>query len=222
MKPHLTTSPEAGDQLLAGQGVEQGQVAEDAGRLVEGADEVLARAGVDAGLAADGGVDHREQAGRQVHHPDAAQPGRGHEAAQVGRRAATQGDDGVGARELRLAEGLPAARRLRCGLGLLAVGHGEEQHVAVTQDGPHPVGQVAQSLGMHESDPLGRLSQHPGQPVEQVAADDHVVRRRAAHVEGRGAIKVVAHGTATLRRISSATSSGVRPSVSTVSVATAS
>ena len=81
------------------------------------------------------------------------------------------------------------------------------------------MGQVAQPLGMHESDPLGRLPEHPGQPVEQVAADHHVVRRRAAHVEGRGA---VSHGTATLRRISSATSSGVRPSVSTVSVATAS
>ena len=57
------------------------------------------RVGVDAGLAADGGVDHAEQRGRHQHHPDAAQPGRGDEPGQVGGRSPADADDGVGAGE---------------------------------------------------------------------------------------------------------------------------
>ena len=75
---------------------------------MEGADEVLAGAGVDAGLAADGGVDHAEQRGRHVHDPDAAQPGRGDEAAHVGRRTAADRHHGVGAREPGRTQPLPA------------------------------------------------------------------------------------------------------------------
>ncbi len=80
-----------------------------------------------------------------------------------------------------------------------------------------PVGLAAQGLGVHERDPLGCLAQDPGQAVEQVAADHDVVRRRAADVESLSPFMGPPRRTAT---ISSATSSGVRPSVSTVSVAT--
>ena len=71
-------------------------------------DEVLALGGVDAGLAADGGVHHAEQRGGHVDDLDAAQPGRGDEPGEVGDGSAADGDDGVGAGEVVLAQHLPA------------------------------------------------------------------------------------------------------------------
>ena len=52
-------------------------------RLVECAHEILARAGVDPGLAADGGIHHAEHGGRNLDDRHAAQPGRGDEAGAV-------------------------------------------------------------------------------------------------------------------------------------------
>ncbi len=75
--------------------------------------------------------------------------------------------------------------------------------------------QVAEGLGVHQRDPLRGIAEDAGQAVEEVAADHDVVRRRAADVQDG---RVVHAGT--MRRISAATSSGVRPSVSTLSVAT--
>ena len=55
---------------------QRGQVAQHPDRRVEGADQVLAALGVDAGLAADRRVDHAGQRGRHLHDPHPAQPGR--------------------------------------------------------------------------------------------------------------------------------------------------
>ena len=74
-----------------------------------------------------------------------------------------------------------------------------------------PVDLRAQAGAVHQRHPLDALSEHPGQPAEDAAADLDVVRGRAADVDGR-------HRRASA--ISSATSVGSRPSVSTVSVAT--
>ncbi len=54
---------------------------------------------------------------------DAAQPGRGDEAGEVGGRAAAEAHDDVGAREVRLAQHLPAERGDLGALGALGVGH---------------------------------------------------------------------------------------------------
>jgi hypothetical protein len=70
-EPALDDFGEAADQLVARQGLQGREVADHAPGLVEGADEVLALAGVHARLAADCGVDHPEQRGRQVHDLDA-------------------------------------------------------------------------------------------------------------------------------------------------------
>ena len=93
MKPHLMTSAMPEIISFFGQRVQGVEVHEDTGRRVERPDEVLAFGGVDAGLAADGGVHHAEQAGGHVDDLDAAQPGGGHEAGQVGDGAAADGDD---------------------------------------------------------------------------------------------------------------------------------
>ena len=61
--PYLTTSRVAGQQLAARQGGQRAGVGQHQARLVEGADQVLALAGVDAGLAAHRGVDLGQQRG---------------------------------------------------------------------------------------------------------------------------------------------------------------
>ena len=109
-------------ELRLGQAGQRVGVGEDGGRRVEGADQVLAGTGVDAGLAADRGVDHAEQAGRHLHHADAARPGRGEEPGEVGDRSPADAHDGVGAGQPQPAELLPRARGDLGGLGRLAVG----------------------------------------------------------------------------------------------------
>ena len=89
---------------------------------MEGADQVLALGRVDAGLAADGRVDHAEHGGGHGDPAHPAQPGRGDEAGQVGGGAAADADDHVGAGEAGLAERLPAVGGDLGGLGLLGVG----------------------------------------------------------------------------------------------------
>ena len=86
------------------------QVSEHGGRRVEGSHEVLAFGGVDAGLPADGGVHHAEQAGGHVDDFDAAEPGRGHEAREVRDSAAADRHNGVGPGEVVLSQDLPAER----------------------------------------------------------------------------------------------------------------
>ena len=85
------------------------------------ANEVLAGRGVDPRLAADRRVDHAEQRGRDVDDPNTAQPRCCDPTTKVGRRAATNGDDCVGACESLLAEDVPAERCHLDGLGLFSV-----------------------------------------------------------------------------------------------------
>src|SRR6185503_1226104 len=56
-----------GTEIAFGQGVEQRRIGDDQNGLVEGADQVLAQRGIDAGLAADRGIDLREQRRRHLH-----------------------------------------------------------------------------------------------------------------------------------------------------------
>ena len=63
----------AGQHLAPRQGVERRGVGQHQARLVEGADQVLAVRRVDAGLAADRGIDLGQQGGRDLDEVDAAQ-----------------------------------------------------------------------------------------------------------------------------------------------------
>ncbi len=81
-------------QLTRRQGGEGAGVGEDHFRLVEGADQILAVACVDAGLAADRGIDLGQQGGRNLHEGQAAQGGGGGKPGQVADHAAAEGDDG--------------------------------------------------------------------------------------------------------------------------------
>ena len=84
---------EAGAILAHGQRGQRVQVAQHEPRLVERADQVLARLQVHADFAADGAVHLGEQGGRHLHEGHAAQIGSGHESRQVAHHAAAERDD---------------------------------------------------------------------------------------------------------------------------------
>jgi hypothetical protein len=60
---------------------------------VKRADQVLAVRGIDASLAAHGGIEHREEGGGHEHEGDAAMVRRGDEAREVADDATTQADE---------------------------------------------------------------------------------------------------------------------------------
>ena len=144
---------------------------------MEGADEVLALGGVDAGLAADGRVDHAEHGGGDGDPAHSAQPGRGDEAGQVGGGAAADADDDVGAGEAGLAEGLPAVGGDLGGLGLLRVGQldGDGLVALLGEVLADRLAGPGQRLGVQYGDPLGRGADQPGQFAEELAADQDLV-----------------------------------------------
>ena len=73
---------------------------------MEGADEVLALGRVDAGLAADGGVDLRQQRGRDLHEAHAATHDAGGEAGEIADHAAAERDHEIAALEPHLEQAL--------------------------------------------------------------------------------------------------------------------
>ena len=82
---------------------------EHAGRLVVGADVVLRRRQVDAGLAAVRRVDLRDERGRDLHDRHAALVGRRAEAREVADDAAAERDEVIGSRHARAGERGPHA-----------------------------------------------------------------------------------------------------------------
>ena len=182
-EPALDHLAQAGDELVARQAREGVEVAQHARGFVEGADEVLPGVGVDAGLAADCGVDHAEEGGGHVHDGYAAQPGRGHEAAEVGGGPAADGHDRVRAGESGLAQSPPAVGGDVSGLRGLAVGHAQVEDVVPLQGGPQRLDDLGQPRGSDHGHPLHAVAQHRRQPVAERVPDHDVVRRRAGDVQ---------------------------------------
>ena len=80
----------AGEQLPARQARQHVGIRQHQARLMEGANQVLAMAGVDRGLATDRAIDLAQQRRRHLHIVDAAQQNRRQKAAQVPHHAAAQ------------------------------------------------------------------------------------------------------------------------------------
>ena len=116
----------AGAHLARRQGVEKAGVGEDEARLVKGADEVLAVTGVDAGLAADRGIDLGKQRRRHLHEAHAPAHDRGGEAGEVPDDAAAERDDEVAALDLRSEDGVADAFELAIGFRRLSRRDGED------------------------------------------------------------------------------------------------
>ena len=106
--------------LFFGQRRQIGGVDQGARRPVERADEILAFGEVDRGLAADPRVHLADERRRHRDPVDSAEVGRRHEARDVRRAAAAEGDERPGAVEPELA---PEPLRGADGLGLFAGGN---------------------------------------------------------------------------------------------------
>ena len=108
----------SGGQFARREGVQRIDVGQHAARLQERADEVLAQARVDAGLAAHRTVDLREQRGGYLRELDAAQNQRGRDSREIADNAAAERDDGgraLHARgEQRLDQAAERLPRLAC------------------------------------------------------------------------------------------------------------
>ena len=176
-EPCLDHLGEPGDEVVGRHRLQRREVAQHAGRRVEGPDQVLSLGRVDARLAADGGIHHREHGGGQLDHAHTAQPRRGDEAREVGGRAPTDPDDGIGPGEPCLAQHLPAEGGDLGGLRLLGVRHlGTERLVAaLAQVGQHGVRGGRESCRMHDENPLHVGTEQVRQRAEQVPADHHLV-----------------------------------------------
>ena len=98
----------AGAELALRQRVEQRGIGEHQDRLMEGADQILAVLRIDAGLAADRGIDLRQQRGRHLDEIEAAPHARRREAREIADHAAAERDDEIVAldprRDQRLAD----------------------------------------------------------------------------------------------------------------------
>ena len=191
-KAYLATSPRPQAHSRGGSDDERLGVAQHRLGLPEGADEVLALGQVDAGLAADGGVDLRQQRGGDVHVRRAAVVGGGREAGDVGDDAAAHGDDDVGPREARRGE---AAGQILDGgerLGVLAVGDDADLggHAGIEALDPPGVGD---GLLGDDGGGLGARRDEAPQLVARAGADEDGVAA-LGEVDGEGA-----HGRAQSR-----------------------
>ena len=91
----------AGAELARRQRVEHRGVGDHQQRLVKRAEQILALRRIDAGLAADRGIDLRQQRGRHLHEIDAAAQDRRGKAGEIADHAAAERDHQIVALDLR-------------------------------------------------------------------------------------------------------------------------
>ena len=185
MKPAFTISAMPATISLRGSVSSVARSMSTAGGLVERADQVLSRVGVDAGLAADRGVDHAQQRGGHVHDVHAAQPGGGGESGDVGGRSPAEADDRVLAANADAAQHFPDEPedwQLFAGFGV-----GDLDAVCidapVRQVAPDRLGCLRQHRLVQDCD-LVPAVQYAAQFAEQTGADDHRVWRVDENVDG--------------------------------------
>ena len=113
---------EAAPELAVGQRAQPRGIDQHRAGLVERADEVLALREVDAGLAADRGIDHREQGRGHLHDVDAAVVHRRGERSGIADDTTAERDDGIRTQQPPLCEaprqllhGVERLRRLTVG-----------------------------------------------------------------------------------------------------------
>ncbi len=192
----------AGAELALAQGRQHRDVGEHQARLMEGADQILALLGVDAGLAADGGVHLGEERGRHLHHAHAAAQDRGGEAGQVAHHAAAKGDDAIAALDAEIEQGLAELGQHGKAFGRLARRHhGGAEEAALPLEARLERRQM-QGRDIRVADHrVARAGQGRGEALarrgEEVLADDDVVTPPGqVHGDGRLAVGFVALGLA--------------------------
>ncbi len=167
---------ETSDDLVARHRLERREVDEPRGRFGKGPAGFFPALGVDAGLAADRGVDHGEQRGGDVHDPHAAHPRGGDEPGQVGGRSPAEADDRVGSGQPDAAEHLPAEARHGEVLAVLGVGDLDAVSVdaLLCQRGAHRLGGLRERRLVQDRHGAG-AGEFVDELTEQAPADDHRV-----------------------------------------------
>ena len=170
----------AGAELARRQRVEHRGIGDHQHRLMERAEQVLALRRVDAGLAADGGIDLRQQRGRHLHEIDAAAQDRRRKAGEIADHAAAERNHQIVALDLGRDQRLGDLFEAGIGLRPLAfldddsrgrnAGLGQRRSV-----GFQPVlchGAVGDDGGAHAGPQRGDAR---AQRLQHVAADDDVI-----------------------------------------------
>ena len=155
--------------------------------LIEGPDEVLAARMVDAGLAAHGGIDLRQQRGRNLHIAHAALVARGGEAGDVAHHPAAQGKHGGIPVQFRLDQSVEhPAGGLQCFV-LFAVGQHALRDPAVAEGVPQ-LSQVQgrdRRIGHHQEVVAADLGIEKGGVAQQARPDrNRITRMPDIYLEG--------------------------------------
>ena len=187
-KWYLAISPSPERRSRGGSVVERVGVADHAGGLPERSDEVLALGQVDRRLAADRGVDHRQQRRGDVDDGDAAVPHGSGESGDVGDHAPADGDDDVvasqaepGERPRRRARRSPATcspPRCRC---RCARSGGRPSSARRHRRTGSPAWVTTATRLARGGSRSGRRSMRPGTDVHVVAAARRARDRRRCH-----------------------------------------
>ena len=157
---------------------------------MEGADQVLAVRRVDAGLAADRGIDLRQQRRRDLHEVHAAPGDRGGEAGEVADDAAAERDDEVAALEPGLEQRPRPLAEPRERFGRLAVRHDDGAWLEARARRASAASRGNCALALRVGDDAEaaagehRLEALAG-GLEQTRADDDVVGALARAARGR-------------------------------------
>jgi RNA polymerase sigma factor (sigma-70 family) len=166
-----------------------GRVDPDAGRLVEGADEVLGPRVVDADLAADRRIDHRQERRRHHQQRQAAVERRRHEAGQVADDAAADRHDQRAPVRVEVRQPVVQPRRHRQRLLRLA-GRQQFEGGAEASRGQGGSGRLGVRPGVLVADDEGQLALDalPGERPQTgaVVADDGDVVTALAEVDADG------------------------------------
>jgi len=170
---------EAGAVFALGEGAEDFGVDQDGEGLVEAADEVFAGEEIDAGFAANGGVDLAEEGGGDLEDGDAAEEDGGEETGDVGNDAAAEADDEAGAvgavSHHLFGEGFDLAE------AFFVFAAGEEQDVpgAAGESGLDEGVVVGPDVASGDDEDLAQAGREElSETGEKVAFDDGVVLRR--------------------------------------------
>src|ERR1019366_1218792 len=127
----------AGMVFAGGEGGEHGGIDQRGERLVEAADQVLARDEVGTGLAADRSVDLGEEGGGDLNYGNAAHEDGGKETAEIGDDAAADGDDEAGTVGAALGHLIGKGLHVGHALGVFPALEEQDFEVALAEGGSH-------------------------------------------------------------------------------------
>ena len=169
---------------------------------MEGADQVLALPRVDAGLAADRGIDLGQQRGRHLHDADAAPQDAGGKAGQIADHAAAKRDDAIAPLDAKLEQAFAERRQHGEALARLAgADHGlaEKQALSIEARLQRPeIERRHIAVADHRAARAGKRSSDapPGRGDQTLADDDRVAPSRKLHLDDCLALAVGQGGRA--------------------------